>query len=115
MRTPDQGIPQELLETAKCVAIIPGEEKAAFIFGGSYGKGLATCRTAHGWSTPMLDYISEIFELADVRASSHLPLFHTRPTRMDVRAMNCEEALLLQLRCELDATAPPSRTEPLAI
>ena len=53
MRTPDQGIPQELLETAKCVAIIPGEEKAAFIFGGSYGKGLATCRTAHGWSAPM--------------------------------------------------------------
>jgi lipid-binding SYLF domain-containing protein len=39
MRTPDQGIPQELLETAKCVAISPGEEKAAFIFGGSYGKG----------------------------------------------------------------------------
>lgn len=53
MRTPDQGIPQELLETAKCVAIIPGEEKAAFIFGGTYGKGLATCRTAHGWSAPM--------------------------------------------------------------
>ena len=53
MRTPDQGIPQELLETAKCVAIVPGEEKLAFIFGGNYGKGLATCRTAHGWSAPM--------------------------------------------------------------
>ena len=53
MKTPDQGIPQELLETAKCVAIVPGEEKAAFIFGGNYGKGLATCRTAHGWSAPM--------------------------------------------------------------
>jgi lipid-binding SYLF domain-containing protein len=53
MRAPDQGIPQELLETAKCVAIIPGEEKAAFIFGGNYGKGLATCRTSHGWSAPM--------------------------------------------------------------
>jgi lipid-binding SYLF domain-containing protein len=53
MRTPDQGIPLELLETAKCVAIIPGEEKAAFIFGGSYGKRLATCRTAQGWSAPM--------------------------------------------------------------
>jgi lipid-binding SYLF domain-containing protein len=53
MRTPDKGLPQELLETAKCVAIVPGEEKAAFIFGANYGKGLATCRTAHGWSAPM--------------------------------------------------------------
>jgi lipid-binding SYLF domain-containing protein len=53
MRTPDQGIPQELLEGAKCVAIVPGEEKAAFILGGSYGRGLATCRTAHGWSAPI--------------------------------------------------------------
>ena len=53
MNTPDRGIPQELLETAKCVAIIPGEEKFAFIFGEKYGKGLATCRTAHGWSAPM--------------------------------------------------------------
>jgi lipid-binding SYLF domain-containing protein len=53
MRTPDKGIPQDLLEKAKCVAIIPGEEKAAFIFGGNYGKGLATCRTANGWSAPM--------------------------------------------------------------
>ena len=53
MRTPDKGIPQDLLEKAKCVAIIPGEEKPAFIFGGNYGKGLATCRTASGWSAPM--------------------------------------------------------------
>ena len=53
MRTPDKGIPQDLLEKAKCVAIVPGEEKAAFIFGGNYGKGLATCRTANGWSAPM--------------------------------------------------------------
>jgi lipid-binding SYLF domain-containing protein len=53
MRTPDKGIPQDLLAKAKCVAIIPGEEKAAFIFGGNYGKGLATCRTANGWSAPM--------------------------------------------------------------
>jgi hypothetical protein len=35
------------------VATIPGGEKLAFIFGGSYGRGLATCRTAHGWSAPM--------------------------------------------------------------
>ena len=53
MNTPDQGIPQELLETAKCIAIIPGDVKFAFIFGGNYGRGLATCRTGHGWSAPM--------------------------------------------------------------
>jgi lipid-binding SYLF domain-containing protein len=53
MDTPDQGIPQSLLESAKCIAIIPGEKKFAFVFGGSYGRGLATCRTASGWSAPM--------------------------------------------------------------
>ena len=53
MNSPDQGIPQELLESVKCIAIIPGDLKFAFIFGGSYGRGLATCRTAHGWSAPM--------------------------------------------------------------
>jgi lipid-binding SYLF domain-containing protein len=53
MNTPDQGIPQELLESAKCIAIVPGDVKFAFIFGGNYGRGLATCRTGHGWSAPM--------------------------------------------------------------
>ena len=53
MNTPDQGIPQELLETAKCIAIIPGSVKFAFVFGGNYGRGVATCNTGHGWSAPM--------------------------------------------------------------
>jgi len=53
MNTPDKGIPQDLLEKAQCIAIVPGEEKLAFIFGGNYGKGLASCRTANGWSAPM--------------------------------------------------------------
>jgi lipid-binding SYLF domain-containing protein len=53
MSTPDQGIPQDLLKSAKCIAIIPGDVKFAFVFGGSYGRGLATCRTEHGWSAPM--------------------------------------------------------------
>ena len=53
MNTPDQGIPQDLLESAKCIAIIPGEVKFAFIFGGNYGRGLATCRIGQGWSAPM--------------------------------------------------------------
>jgi lipid-binding SYLF domain-containing protein len=53
MATPDKGIPRDLLEKARCIVIIPGEEKAAFIFGGNYGKGVASCRTASGWSAPM--------------------------------------------------------------
>jgi lipid-binding SYLF domain-containing protein len=53
MDTPDQGIPHDLLDSAKCVAIIPGDIKFAFIFGGNYGRGVVTCRTSHGWSAPM--------------------------------------------------------------
>jgi len=53
MNTPDQGIPQDLLASTKCIAIIPGDVKFAFVFGGSYGRGVATCRTGHGWSAPM--------------------------------------------------------------
>lgn len=53
MSTPDKAIPRGLLERAKCILIVPGEEKLAFIFGGNYGKGVATCRTANGWSAPM--------------------------------------------------------------
>jgi lipid-binding SYLF domain-containing protein len=53
MDTPDKGIPSGLLDRAKCVAIIPGDKKFAFIFGGSYGRGVATCRTATGWSAPL--------------------------------------------------------------
>src|SRR6185437_14724986 len=53
MKTPDKAVPQELLEKARCIAIIPNEKKAALGIGGRYGKGLATCRTANGWSAPL--------------------------------------------------------------
>jgi lipid-binding SYLF domain-containing protein len=53
MDTPDQGIPSDLLDRAKCIAIIPGDKKFAFVFGGSYGRGVATCRTSKGWSAPI--------------------------------------------------------------
>jgi lipid-binding SYLF domain-containing protein len=53
MEAPDKGIPNEILESAKCIAIVPGEKKFAFIFGGNYGRGVATCRTETGWSAPM--------------------------------------------------------------
>jgi len=53
MATPDKGIPQDLLSKAHCVVIVPGVKKAAFIVGGQYGKGFATCRsTGGGWGAP---------------------------------------------------------------
>src|ERR1700723_2095157 len=53
MDTPDKGIPHDLLDSAKCIAVIPGDKKFALVFGGSYGRGVVTCRTSHGWSDPM--------------------------------------------------------------
>src|SRR3954468_7380558 len=52
MATPDKGIPQEVLDNAKCSAVVPKMAKAAFVFGGKHGRGVATCRTATGWSAP---------------------------------------------------------------
>jgi SH3 domain-containing YSC84-like protein 1 len=54
MSTPDKGIPQDLLEKAHCIVIVPGLKTAAFIFGGKYGKGYLTCRNkgGEGWSAP---------------------------------------------------------------
>lgn len=50
VNTPDKGIPDHLLSSAKCIAIIPGDKKFAFVFGGNYGRGVASCRADHGWS-----------------------------------------------------------------
>ena len=52
MATPDKGIPQEVFDSAKCIAVVPHMIKGAFFFGGKHGRGVATCRTAHGWSAP---------------------------------------------------------------
>src|SRR5947208_10269276 len=50
---PDQGVPKEVLEGAKCVAVIPKLVKGAFIVGGEHGTGVATCRTnSNNWSPP---------------------------------------------------------------
>jgi SH3 domain-containing YSC84-like protein 1 len=49
---PDKGIPEEVLESAKCIAVVPHLVKGGFIFGGKHGRGVATCRTAEGWSAP---------------------------------------------------------------
>ena len=52
MGTPDKGIPEELLDSAKCLAVIPSMVKIGFVFGGRHGRGIATCRTTSGWSAP---------------------------------------------------------------
>lgn len=53
MATPDKQIPDSILKSATCVAVVPGMLKGAFIFGAEYGQGVATCRTGHGWSGPV--------------------------------------------------------------
>ena len=58
MGMPDKGIPEEVLEHAKCVAVIPHMVKGGFIFGAKEGKGVATCRTADSWSAPAFISIS---------------------------------------------------------
>jgi len=54
MGIPDKSIPQDLLEKAECIVIIPDLKKGAFIVGGKYGKGFVSCRKKDGvgWSAP---------------------------------------------------------------
>jgi lipid-binding SYLF domain-containing protein len=52
MATPDKAIPDKVMRDAKCIAVIPSMIKIAIGFGGNHGKGVATCRTASGWSAP---------------------------------------------------------------
>jgi lipid-binding SYLF domain-containing protein len=53
MDTPDKGIPLDIAASAQCVIVIPSFKKAAFVFGGEYGQGVASCRTGNGWSAPV--------------------------------------------------------------
>jgi lipid-binding SYLF domain-containing protein len=54
MRASDKGIPQDLIDKAHCVVVVPGMKKAGFIFGAEYGRGFAVCRRhgGSGWSAP---------------------------------------------------------------
>ena len=49
---PDQRIPEEVLASAECVAVVPTLLNGGFVFGARYGKGVASCRTPKGWSAP---------------------------------------------------------------
>ena len=50
---PDRGISDGIWDRARCVAVLPGVKKAAFIVGGEFGKGVMSCRTDRGWSSPV--------------------------------------------------------------
>jgi SH3 domain-containing YSC84-like protein 1 len=52
MATPDKAIPDRVMRDAKCIAVVPSLFKLALGFGGDHGKGIATCKTDHGWSAP---------------------------------------------------------------
>jgi lipid-binding SYLF domain-containing protein len=54
MRAFDKGIPQNLVDKARCVVVLPGMKKAGFILGAEYGRGFAVCRRSggSGWSAP---------------------------------------------------------------
>src|SRR3984957_4765261 len=49
---PDSGIPNEIMGSAECVAVVPSMLKGGFIVGAKYGRRLARCRTPKGWSSP---------------------------------------------------------------
>ena len=52
MAMKDKAIPDKVMRDSKCIAVIPSMVKIAVGFGGNHGKGIATCRTEHGWSAP---------------------------------------------------------------
>ena len=58
MAAPDKGIPEEVLEHAKCIAVVPHMLKGGFVFGAQNGRGVATCRSAKGWSAPIFFVIT---------------------------------------------------------
>jgi lipid-binding SYLF domain-containing protein len=53
MSVPDKAIPDGIARNARCIAVVPGVVKGAFIVGAEYGQGVVTCRTRHGWSAPV--------------------------------------------------------------
>ncbi|HMK23218.1 MAG TPA: lipid-binding SYLF domain-containing protein [Terriglobales bacterium] len=55
---PDTGIPEEVLASAECVAVVPSMLKGGFILAANYGRGVASCRTEKGWSAPAFLFTS---------------------------------------------------------
>src|SRR5215469_11936449 len=55
---PDTGIPEEVLGSAECVAVVPSLLKGGFIVAANYGRGVASCRNPTGWSAPAFLFTS---------------------------------------------------------
>src|SRR5246500_5120677 len=55
---PDQGIPENVLGSAECVAVVPSLLEGGFIVAANYGRGVASCRTSSGWSAPAFLFTS---------------------------------------------------------
>jgi len=85
MDTPDKGIPLDIAAKATCVAVVPGFKKGAFVFGGQYGQGVATCRTSTGWSAPVfIQLTGASFGLQAGGQSTDLVLVGVSGKSMDV-------------------------------
>jgi lipid-binding SYLF domain-containing protein len=81
---PDRDVPQELWEKAQCVIVIPSLKKAAFVFGGEYGKGLMSCRREGAWSSPVFMQLAKGSWGAQIGAESiDLVLLVTNNRGMD--------------------------------
>ena len=52
MAAPDRGIPERVIDNAKCIAVVPSLFKGGFVVGAAYGRGVASCRTEKGWTAP---------------------------------------------------------------
>ncbi len=52
MAAPDKGIPERVIDNAKCIAVVPSMLKGGFVVGAAYGRGVASCRTEKGWTSP---------------------------------------------------------------
>ncbi len=84
MATPDKGVPFEIASKATCIAVVPGFKKGAFLVGGQYGQGVATCRTPTGWSAPVFIQVTGAsFGLQIGGQSTDLVLVGTSRKSMD--------------------------------
>src|SRR5437868_15316372 len=58
LNAPDAAIPKEVLDSAKCIAVVPDMVKGGFVVGARHGLGVTTCRTGNGWSEPAFFQVS---------------------------------------------------------
>ena len=83
--SPDSNVPKSLAGKAYCMAVVPGLMKGAFLFGGKYGRGFASCRKANGtWSGPAAIAIEGgSFGLQAGGSSTDLIMIVMNPTGMN--------------------------------